>query len=147
MRETRTFGSARGAARKGRPYRDRLGSVVRTPAFDGEEAVPIRERRLCQTRRAGARCAGVVRRPVVRIACCAKRDRVVGVVGLKARCASVVPCRCGTLMLAAGQRQLPARPTRRCSRPLRARDRALHIPERMFSKQAVKATVRRFPGC
>jgi len=24
MRETRTFGSARGAARKGRPYRDQL---------------------------------------------------------------------------------------------------------------------------
>jgi hypothetical protein len=51
----------------------------------------------------------------VRIARRAKCDRVLGVVQLKARCASVIACRCGTLMRAVGERFWPARPTRRCS--------------------------------
>src|SRR3954466_10932213 len=63
-------------------------------------------RQLCQARRAGARYAGVVRSLVVRNARRARRDRVLGVVLIEARCARVVPCRCGTLMLAAGQRLL-----------------------------------------
>ncbi len=56
------------------------------------------ERRLCQARCARARCAGVIRWPVVRIARYAARDRVLGVVQIKARRASVVPCRCGARM-------------------------------------------------
>jgi hypothetical protein len=55
----------------------------------------------------------------------AQPDRMLEVVQVKARCANVVLCRCGTLMLGAGQRHLPARPTRRSSRPLRAQDRSV----------------------
>ncbi len=44
-----------------------------------------RMRRLCHARRAGARCAGVVRWPVVRRARCGQRDRVLGVVQMSAR--------------------------------------------------------------
>ena len=82
-------------------------------------------RRLCQGRRAGARCAGVVRPPVVRNARCAQPDRVLGVVLMEARGAGVIACRCGTRMPGAGEPAWPAHPTRPCSRPLRARDRLL----------------------
>ena len=90
--------------------------------------ISLPERPLCSLRRASARCAGVVRRPVMLIACCAgvvralvvliarygQPDRVQGVVPDQsplcrydtrgawfrpnARCASVVPCRCGRPM-------------------------------------------------
>ena len=79
----------------------------------------------CQARRAGARYAGVVRSPVVLIARCAQRDRVLGVIPSSARCAGVIACRRGADMRAASERHSPARPTRRSSRPLRARDRSL----------------------
>src|SRR6266487_3997556 len=62
-------------------------------------------RLLCQARRAGARCAGVVQRLVVRRARCAERDRMLGVIPLKARRAGVVLCQCGAVMRAAGQRR------------------------------------------
>ena len=101
------------------------GSVVRTPVFDGEESVAIRERWLCQARRADARYASVVRSPVVRIARYAERDPVLGVVQIKARCAGVISCRRGAAMRAAAERHWPARPTRPCTRPLRARDRGV----------------------
>jgi hypothetical protein len=58
-----------------------------------------------------ARCAGVVRRPVVLLARCAKRARVPGVVQMSARCAGVIRCWCGAVMRDAGQGQWPARPT------------------------------------
>jgi hypothetical protein len=100
------------------------GSVVGTPFL-----VPCAglgcARRLCQGRRAGARCAGVVRPPVVRNARCAQPDRVLGVVLMEARGAGVIACRCGTRMPGAGEPAWPAHPTRPCSRPLRARDRLL----------------------
>ena len=72
-----------------------------------------------------ARCAGVVRRIVVRSARCVDRDPVLCVVSPNARYAGVISCWCGTIMLGAGQRQRPARPTRRSSRPLRAQDRSV----------------------
>jgi len=78
-----------------------------------------------QARRAQARCAGVVRRLVVRIARCVRPDRVLGVVLIEARCAGVVLSQCGAVMRAADQRHAPARPTRPCTRPLRARDRGV----------------------
>jgi hypothetical protein len=55
-----------------------------------------------------ARCAGVVRSPVVLFARCVERDRVLGVVLIRAGCAGVIACWCGTLMRAAGQCQSPA---------------------------------------
>jgi hypothetical protein len=67
----------------------------------------------------------VVRALVVLLARRARRDRVLDVVLIQARYASVILSRCGTAMPGAGQRQRPARPTRRCSRPLRARDRSV----------------------
>ena len=78
-----------------------------------------------QARRAQARCAGVVRRLVVRIARCVRPDRVLGVVLIEARCAGVVLSQCGAVRRAADQRHAPARPTRPCTRPLRARDRGV----------------------
>ena len=68
---------------------------------------------------------GVVRALVVLRARRATRDRVLGVAPISARYAGVVPCPCGAVMRAAGERHSPARPTRRSSRPLRARDRWL----------------------
>ena len=70
-----------------------------------------------------ARYAGVVRWLVVLSACRARRDRVCGVVPSNARYAGVIACWCGAVMRQACQRRRPARPTRRSSRPLRARDR------------------------
>ena len=98
----------------------RLGQRGRQPVFDFDESGAIPERSSCRLRRAGARCAGVVRRPVVRIARRAKRAYVLGVVPIMARCAGVIACWRGTFMRAASQRHSPARPTRPCSRPLRA---------------------------
>ena len=72
-----------------------------------------------------ARGAGVVRWPVVRNARRAERDRVRGVVSSNARGAGVIACRSGAVMRGASERHSPARPTRRSSRPLRARDRSL----------------------
>jgi len=100
----------------------RLGRVVARfflsslAGFRGESS-------LCQARCVSARCAGVVRWPVVRYARRAKRDRVRIVVPPNARYAGVIACWCGTFMRAAGQPEWPARPTRRSSRPLRAQDR------------------------
>ena len=56
----------------------------------------------------------------MRIARRAKRAYVLGVVPIMARCAGVIACWRGTFMRAASQRHSPARPTRPCSRPLRA---------------------------
>jgi hypothetical protein len=70
-----------------------------------------------------ARYAGVVQWPVVLKARRAERERVLGVVLIKARCAGVILCWCGAVMPPAGERLSPARPTRRSSRPLRAQDR------------------------
>jgi hypothetical protein len=63
---------------------------------------------LCQARRADARCAGVVRTPVVRSARYAGLDRVLGVVLASARRADVVPCGCGAVMPGADERHAPA---------------------------------------
>ena len=82
--------------------------MVRTSVFDGEESVAIRERPLCQARRASARCAGVVRSPVVRSARSAERDCVLDVVLIEARCGGVRTCRRGALMPAAIERHSPA---------------------------------------
>ncbi len=79
--------------------------------------------RCAGARRAVARCAGVVRAFVVLLARCALRDRVLGVVPLNARYAGVISCRGGAFMPGAHEREWPARPTRRSSRPLRAQDR------------------------
>jgi len=68
---------------------------------------------------------GVVRRLVVRSARYGQRDRVLGVIPIEARCAGVIPCWCSAVMRAAGERAWPARPTRPCTRPLRARDRGV----------------------
>jgi hypothetical protein len=88
------------------------------------QSVAIRERPFrCARLVVPARCAGVVRRLVVLLARRALRDRVLGVIPIEARCAGVILWRCGAVMRAAGQPQWPARPTRRSSRPLRARDR------------------------
>ena len=81
--------------------------------------------RCAGARRAGARRAGVIRSPVVRSARCGQCDRVLGVVQIEARCPGVSVCHGGALMPAAGERELPARPTRPCTRPLRARDRGV----------------------
>jgi hypothetical protein len=54
---------------------------------------------------------------------CAERDRVRRVIQIAARCAGVVGCWCGTIMPLPIQNGEPGRRTRRCSRPLRARDR------------------------
>ena len=75
-----------------------------------------------------ARCAGVVRSPVVLLARCAQHDRVPLVVRIMARYAGVIVCQCGALMPRAHEHRWPARPTRRCSRPLRAQDRRLFDP-------------------
>jgi hypothetical protein len=63
------------------------------------------ERSSCQARRASARCAGVVGMLVVRYARCAQRDRVLGVVQIEARCASVIACQCGAVMPGAAERR------------------------------------------
>ena len=115
-----------GAARSRRLMRNSLGgwgNVAGNLFCDGDETGAILERASCRFRRAGARCAGVVRRPVVRRARRATRDRVLRVVLITARGAGVLACWRGTCMPAAAERGWPARPTRRSSRPLRARDR------------------------
>jgi hypothetical protein len=86
-----------------------------------------------------ARYAGVVRWPVVLLARRVGRDRVLGLIPANARRArrdrvrgvlptehplcQVIACRSGAVMPAADGNERPARRTRPCSRPLRARDR------------------------
>ena len=59
-------------------------------------------------RRAVARCAGVIRTPVVQHAGAAERDRVRDVVPMNARYAGVIPCRCGAVMRLADRNERPA---------------------------------------
>jgi hypothetical protein len=61
----------------------RPGRVVGIPFSDPMSRIVLPERRLCRPRRAGASCAGVVRRPVVLLARCASVVRTPVV--LKAR--------------------------------------------------------------
>jgi hypothetical protein len=83
---------------------------------------------LCQARRAGARCASVVRSPVVRIARGGQRDRVLGVIQIEARCAGVVSCRCGARM--------PG-----------ARASVASLPNPPFQPTAAREIVRFWHGC
>ncbi len=77
----------------------------------------------CPARRAGARCAGVVRARVVRMARRATRDYVRGVIPSNARYAGVIPCRGGAVMplrhaKRGGQRAQPAVPADRFARTI-----------------------------
>ena len=70
-----------------------------------------------------ARCAGVVRWRVVRIARRARRDRVLGVIPPSARYAGVIACRCGAVMplrhaKLGSQPAQPAVPADRCAREI-----------------------------
>jgi hypothetical protein len=76
----------------------RLGSVIGTPVL-----VPLRRSRMYTPVVQRARCAGVVRAPVVRIARCGQRDHMLGVIPPNARYASVIACRRGAIMPAAGK--------------------------------------------
>jgi hypothetical protein len=105
------------------PIRWAAGAAWSTFLFDGDESI-LDERAGCARLVVrSARYAGVVRSLVVLLARRALRDRVLGVIPIEARCAGVVACQCGAVMPGAHERWLPARPTRRSSRPLRARDR------------------------
>src|SRR6185295_13851459 len=68
------------------------GSVVGIPCWSYASVANVR------ARRAGARCAGVVRSPVVLLARGAQPDRVLRMVLISARCAGVIPCQCGAVM-------------------------------------------------
>jgi hypothetical protein len=137
----------------GNPF-GRWGSVVDNRAFRVARVARLNARG-ANARRAGARRAGVVRTSVVLKACCAgvvrmlvvlkarsgqrdrirgvapterpwcRRDRVRDVVPVNARRARWCGAACGAVMRAATRNERPARRTRPCSRPLRARDRWL----------------------
>ena len=64
----------------------------RHPVLMVMKRIALLEGPLCQLRHAGARCAGVVRRPVVRSAGCGQRARVLDVIQIKARCEERNPC-------------------------------------------------------
>jgi hypothetical protein len=99
------------------------GTVIGTPHLVAQ-SIAVLERPSCRLGRAGARGARVVRRPVVRITRCGERNRIPGVVPPNARRAGRDPVRGGRHMRVAPERRRPARRTRPCSRPLRARDRS-----------------------